>query len=192
MEVARYDIRSRSSYTSSGVICRTLPVFDDAALSHRMFSTSKVQEGVAFGGTNKSLIFGGGALAGGPIFRIVLVSYDGSGRRSGEFPPCCILPSGTRAGIFDGVLPPVVETELPIGFRLIVPAGVAVADREGGYVRMTLPVRDDDGAGPDFSGTFCVVDAGPEGVFDLGGKLFAAAAANSSRYRTPWTKKGRP
>ena len=94
-------------------------------------------------------------------------------------------PSGTRAGILDGVLPPVVETEFPIGSRLSVPAGVAVVDRDGGKARMTLPARDDEGAGADFSGTFCTVGAGPEGVFDLGGKFFAAAATNSSRYRTP-------
>ena len=98
------------------------------------------------------------------------------------------MPNGTRAGILDGVLPPVaVETELAKGFRLKVAAGVAVPAREGGLPRITLPAREDASEGAALSGTFCVVvvDENPEGVFDRGGKLFAAAASSSSRYGTP-------
>lgn len=98
-----------------------------------------------------------------------------------------MLPRGTRAGILDGVLAPVVDTDSPIGLRRIVPvpAGVAAPAREGALPRITLPAREDEGAGADLSGTFCVGGAGPDGVFDLGGRLFAAAVASSSRYRTP-------
>ena len=93
----------------------------------------------------RSLIFGGGALAGGAIFRTVLVSYVDSVwaiRRSGELFPCCIDPRGIRAGIFDGVRPPAVEIELVSGFRRIVPGGVFAPDRGGGGGRIALGGRE--------------------------------------------------
>lgn len=84
---------------------------------------------------------GGGARAGGAIFRSVLDSYvvPPGARLSGELFPWRMLPRGTRAGILVGVLPPVVDTaelavtELAIGlYRRVPPVGVFAPDLEGG------------------------------------------------------------
>ena len=62
----------------------------------------------AVGGSKRSLILGGGALGGGPIFPLMVSSLDsGRARRSGELPPWLRLESGARAGIFDGDFAPV-------------------------------------------------------------------------------------
>lgn len=123
----------------------------------------------------------------------MLVLYEAFGasafRLSGELPPLRLAPSGTRAGILDGVLLPVVDTVLGGAFlRNVLVAGVAVAERDWPrppplVLAATLPARDADGAGADLSGTCLVVEAyvGPaDGVLDRGGRLLAAVAASSS------------
>ena len=102
-------------------------------------------------------------------------------RRSGELLPFFMLPSGTREGILEGETVPAAEaTEFAKGLRLMVPVGVLAPARDGA-ARITLPARELDTAGLE---TF-IAGAGPEGVFDLGGRDFAAVAANSSRYLSP-------
>ena len=107
-----------------------------------------------------------------------------------------MLPRGTRAGILVGVLPLAVEdaTELAMGLYLNVPVGVLVPDRGGGCERATLPVTLPARECAAETGALLGFDEGasPEGVFERGGKHFAVAAANSSMYRTPCTKNGRP
>ena len=131
---------------------------------------------------------GGGALAGGGIFRIVLVSYIAAGAcLSGELLPWRMLPRGTRAGILVGVLPPTVDTaELAIGLYFKVPfVGVLAPALDGGCERITLPMTL-PGLDPATEGgaLLDLVDGGgTDGVFDRGGKLLAAAAAAASASR---------
>ena len=95
-----------------------------------------------------------------------------------------MLLRGTRAGIFVGVLPPAVDaTGLAIGLYLKVPVGVLAPDRGGGCERATLPATLPARECAAETGAFVGFDdgTGPEGVFERGGRVFAAAAANSSR-----------
>lgn len=151
------------------------------------------------GGTKRSFIRGGGAIGGG-IFRIVAESSreGGGGRRSGEFPPCGILVRGARAGIFDGLFARVElamteadMVELPKLLRdtLAPRLETGVFARLGGGPRM-VPARlggADLGAVAGLEGM-----AEFEGVFARGGAALAAEAYSSSRYRSPWTRKGLP
>ena len=101
---------------------------------------------------------------------------------------------GARAGILDGLLATAEETgaagtELARGFRdtLILKFAVGVFDRDGGGPR-TVPPRWPAGAG--LAGFGCDCGA-TEGAFD-GGGADLEEAYSSSRYRSPWTKNGRP
>jgi hypothetical protein len=97
------------------------------------------------GGTNRSLILGGGAFVGGPILRIVSLLSSilvwGRPRRSGELLPCWRLERGARAGIREGVVPVAFAVGLPTGLRLIVSWATGVLDLGGGGARMTLLPR---------------------------------------------------
>lgn len=126
------------------MICLTLPI-EEAALTQRGLSEAYSCIGVGAGGaTKRSLILGGGALVGGPIFRDVLALYIGSGGalRSGELFPWGMLPNGTRAGIREGVLAPTADAiELANGFRLMVLMELSAPERGGGGPLRVLPLR---------------------------------------------------
>jgi hypothetical protein len=142
---------------------------------------------------------GGGAIGGG-IFRSVAESSreGGGGRRSGELPPCCMLLRGARAGILDGLFMPDAdmeppnpeETELANGLRdtLAPKFETGVLARLGGGPR-TVAARLGADLGPVAGFVGIPVF---EGVFARGGTALEAEAYNSSRYRLPWTRNGRP
>src|SRR3954469_1952125 len=66
--------------------------------------------------------------------------------------------------------------------------GVFVAERGGGGPLMELPGRD---SGCCLAKVDLVVEGGAEGVLERGGG-FAATGVKASRYRSPWTRNGRP
>lgn len=163
------------------------------------------------GGAKISFIFGGGT-RGGPIWPLSVLlrsslpwpTIAGLVRRSGELLPCGMLLKGALAGIFEGLLmlpaPPYAETEAPKlvldadGGALVEAArgfrGVGVWDLGGGGPR-NVPLRLADCAVLE-ADLGWVVETGLLGVLDRGGAAFTRAASSSSKYRSPWTKKGRP
>ena len=138
----------------------------------------------ARGGSKRSLILGGGALGGGPIFpRMVSCLDSGRARRSGELPPWLRFERGARAGILEGDLPPALDTDSARGLRLNVPPAVGVLAPVlggGAFILLTLL------SGAAAFEFFAALGGGPAGVFDRGpGAVFASEASNSSRYLSP-------
>lgn len=135
------------------------------------------------GRARMSRIFGGGAMVGGPAFRKVpLFSLPSceccKWRRSGELPPCGIAPSGTRAGMRDGLRLLFVVDAVAAGILVTVPTGVFERSVAGSRVDATRGPDDPIGFGA-FAGAGRAL-----GVFDLGGSTFAeepVAGAVASR-----------
>jgi len=165
-----------------------------------------VSIGDGSGGTNRSFIRGGGAI-GGAILRIVAESSrESCGRFSGELLPFVVPFSPAREGILEGLFCADADTEAPkfgptdcakvlrdmLAAETLWPKfDTGVFDRLGGAPR-TVPAR--LGAAealPTVAGLVGIPLL--EGVFARGGgAAFCAAAYSSSRYRLPWTRKGRP
>ena len=103
-----------------------------------------------------------------------------------------MLLRGTRAGIFVGDLAPPLDGPIVLYFVGLLPVGVLVADRGGGGPLIELPGRE-IGSLNELPGREVALEAlggGPDGVLERGGGF--STGEISSRYRSPWTRKGRP
>lgn len=179
-------LSSRSSYTSSGAMCRTIPELNT-------FSDAELGRGVIVLFESRSPIFGGGRRTGGAIWRTVF-ALPGSPDFGGELLPYCRLLRGARAGILDGdlVVAVLCATDGRATLRgkvlLLIADGVFERGGRPPWIEPVLLVIETDCdflcAGAGF--------AGIDGVLLLGGGAFAEAFSSSSIYRTPWTRNGRP